>query len=404
MSKSVLYIHSCGSFGGSSRSLTELLLAFSKDDVSPYILTQRGHVCDFFKKAGAKVISVPGIVQFDNTNIGYYRSFRWLILLREFYYLIHTIFGLLKARRNWKDIQIIHINDITPIFAGIIAKILFRKPLVMHVRCLHAPEKTPLRSQFLVYLIHKYVDQVISIDETVKASLPNGISSQVIHNGFNPDSSLVKGEASQFSHLFGKRKLNLAIVGGLIPLKGIMELLKAAKMAVDQDLDINFFIVGKNPRQLKGAKAYVLKKLGLAHDMEKEIRDYIKKHKLGEHVHLLGFLSNTTDLFKNIDVLCFPSHLDAPGRPVFEAALMKKASIIAISNPKSDSVIANETAICIPSKDPDALFKGILHFYNNPLEVERMGELAYRLAEKNFNILNNANKMAKIYDALLSKS
>jgi len=88
MSVSVLYIHHCGVFGGSSRSLLEIIKAFPEKSVKPYLITQKGITSKIFKDLGIETIETIGISQFDNTKIGYYRGFRWLILLREFFYII----------------------------------------------------------------------------------------------------------------------------------------------------------------------------------------------------------------------------------------------------------------------------------------------------------------------------
>jgi glycosyltransferase involved in cell wall biosynthesis len=117
-----------------------------------------------------------------------------------------------------------------------------------------------------------------------------------------------------------------------------------------------------------------------------------------DHVHLIDFTSNIHKIYEAIDILCFPSHLNAVGRPVLEAALFKVPSIVAITNPIDDTIIDNETGICIKPKDPKGLADAIEYFYSRPEEITRMGELAYKLALKNFDIKKNAKKILEIYE------
>jgi glycosyltransferase involved in cell wall biosynthesis len=93
--------------------------------------------------------------------------------------------------------------------------------------------------------------------------------------------------------------------------------------------------------------------------------------------------------------------LDACGRPVFEAAFSRVPSIVAVSDPKPDTIIDGETGICIPPRDPKALADAVEYFCTQPSEVERMGEAAYRLAMENFDIAANASKMLAIYRHLV---
>lgn len=103
-------------------------------------------------------------------------------------------------------------------------------------------------------------------------------------------------------------------------------------------------------------------------------------------------------------MLCFPSHLNAAGRPVFEAAFFKVPSIVAMQNPRADTMIDGETGICIAPKDAQALARAIEYFYARPEEVRRMGEAAYRLALRDFDTKKNACRMLAIYQQCRSSA
>ena len=104
---SVLYFHHSGYYGGASRSLLEMIEAFPDKEVEPFLLTQTGRVGEIFRERGIDVIETVGISQFDHTRYGHYRSFRWLILLREIFYFPFTVSAIIKARLKWKNIEII---------------------------------------------------------------------------------------------------------------------------------------------------------------------------------------------------------------------------------------------------------------------------------------------------------
>ena len=60
-----------------------------------------------------------------------------------------------------------------------------------------------------------------------------------------------------------------------------------------------------------------------------------------------------------MDVLCFPSHYDAPGRPIFEAAFFGVPSIVAVRNPRPDTLVDGETGLAIRPHDADELAEAI---------------------------------------------
>jgi len=184
----VLYLHPAGAFGGASKSLIELWLAANKiKRIDAHVLTPAGTACDAFKRAGMETIKTIGLSQFDHTRYGFYRKLRWLILLREFLFLLFTLFSLLKIRCKHKDFDLIHVNEITLLPSALIAKWLFKLPMVVHIRSVQYPDLASWRSRWVFKLLDKMASELICIDETVRASVPSYIQTTVIHNSINVD-------------------------------------------------------------------------------------------------------------------------------------------------------------------------------------------------------------------------
>lgn len=404
MKLSVVYIHPIGIFGGASRSLLELLRAFSGDSIQPYVVSQKGQVAFILAGANISVVTASGLAQFDNTFFSYYRGLRWLVLMRELAFLLPTYMVLTAAKKRWKSVDIIHVNELTAIPTAIIAKHLFKAPLVVHVRSVQRPMTDGLRGKLLKYLIRRYVDQLVAIDCTVRESLPEDLSVEIVRNGFPfaevRQTKSDQGIARRFSPT---TPLRVGCVGGLLKLKGVYEFVEAARLCVQAGLAVEFFIVGENPRNLRGIKAYLLKRFGFAADVRTDLESLINKYDLGDRVRLKGFTADVKSVYDSIDVLCFPSHLNACGRPVFEAAFSRVPSIVAVDKPLEDTIVNGQTGICIPAKSPIAIAEAVTFFYSHPDELERMGEAAYQLAKKNFDIDLNAKKMFDIYKRLLKK-
>jgi len=285
----------------------------------------------------------------------------------------------------------------------VLTKLIFKKPVVVHVRSLQQTEKTYLRIRLIKFVLKHFSDDIIAIDETVKTSIPKGLTVDVIHNGFSLElqNLSVGKEKSNLLPQVSRDTLKVGMVGTLLLMKGVYEFIEAARICKEKKYNIHFIFAGDNPRRVKGIKGFILRKFKFVYDVKSDIENLIHKYGMEKIVHLIKFTPNILEIYKNIDILCFPSHLNAVGRPVFEAAFFKIPSIVAITNPMKDTIIDKKTGICIEAKNPKALVDAIEYFYLNPKEIKRMGKSAYKLAMKNFDSKKNALKVLQIYNKLI---
>jgi glycosyltransferase involved in cell wall biosynthesis len=395
----ILYIHHAGAFGGASCSLLELIESFPPDAVVPHLVTPRGSVVPSFAARGVDIIGTAGISRFDHTRYGHYRGKRWLLLLREAWYLPFTLLALVRARLRWKNIAIVHVNEVISLAAIVLAKVLFRCPVVVHVRSVQQGHDGGRRTALVRHVLERWADSVVAIDETVRRSLPPGIPADVVHNGIAPGASAAPQRAT------GDRKgpLRVALVGNLLPLKGVREFIEAARLCRDRNLSVEFRLVGANVRELKGIAGWALQRTGFAVDLHAEVARFVAQHRLEANVRMVGFTADVDAIYRDIDLLCFPSHLDAVGRPVFEAALYRVPSIVALSDPLPDTLVPRETGLCVPPGNPGALADAVEYFCRNPAEIRRMGEAACQLALSNFDSRKNAARVLEIYRGLLAR-
>ncbi|MEQ9165111.1 MAG: glycosyltransferase family 4 protein, partial [Fulvivirga sp.] len=314
-----------------------------------------------------------------------------LIVLRELFYLPSTIFSIAKIRRAHPDISIAHINDIQDFLSAFLIKKLLRIPVVIHIR---GPlmRRHGFRHKFLMWALKNSVNQVIAIDETVRDSLGANVSVKVIHNGFiiNDQPRRVKPP----------QQLVVGMVSSLLRFKGVLEFVEAARICKEQGLNIKFSILGGRENLGSNVIDKVLRFIGLQHEIEKDVLSRIERYNIQDIFSLYPFTEKIDNFYQTISVLCFPSHINAVGRPVFEAGFYRIPSIVAISNPKPDAITHMQTGLCIEEKNPENLASAIKYFYNNPSEIDRMGENANSLANKNYDIKKNAMKVLEVYSTL----
>ena len=396
----VLYIHFTGAFGGASRSLFEALSELPPDEIRPMFLTQRGSVVDFFSELGPVVCS-RGLSQFDNTRYSHYRGVRWLVLLREMAYIPLTIHALSTASRRFGDVDLVHVNEFTGLMTLWLSKIYFKAPALVHVRSVARGERSSLRTRFENYLFRKLAAGVVAIDQNVRASLPSDLPVKVIHNSFRVQAQLDTDATLRSLSKLRLGSFKVGFVGNLLKVKGIYELLHAALSLREKGIDVEFIIVGDDAKPSSGFLSRIVKLLGLQQNSKADVERFLDFHKLRSTVHLFGFTSNIGQFYRQMDVICFPSHFDAPGRPIFEAAFYNVPSIVAVTSPCDDTLIHGETGLAISAKSSEEISIAIEYMISHPEKRVAMGRAAFELAKANFDAKRNSDELLVFYKELI---
>ena len=400
----VLFVHAIGAKGGASRSLYELVSKFPEGQVEPHFILVKGTSIKYFKEISPNVIETIGLSKFDNTEYSKYQGFRWLILLREVFYIPFTVCALVRARIKWKTFDIIHLNEITILIPGLLAKALFPgAKLVVHVRSVQSRNFSSRRTKAIGALLKRKADLIICIDRTVAKSIENQENVHVVNNSFQKNDVAASLDAYREMFFPYRNYLKVGYVGNLLRSKGILEVVEAARLLAEKNADVVFFVAGGMARKGNTAINWTLDVLKINQNVNKEMINQIKVHALESRFVFLGHIDDLDCFYSNIDIICFPGYLDAPGRPILEGAFYGKPSIACISSPTSDTFVDYETGIAIPPKNPQGLCQAILHFKENPKSLKEMSVAALRLAEKNFNPQKNALKVVRLYKMILEK-
>lgn len=401
MSIKVLYIDGDGPLGGASRSLFEAVKNLPEGEVEPFFFISRGTALKFYSQVARDIITVRGMTKFDNTRYGYYRGARWLILLRELFNFPFMLLGLLKAKWKWKKFDIIHVNEFVYIVPGLLAKWLFEARLVVHVRALSRVDDRSIRVRVINKIFERWVDEVIAIDGNVRATLSPTTAVCIINNSFTPVAdSVSESKLVDFFNAVPASALKVGFVGNIHYSKGIVEIFEAAKLIAKAERNVEFIVVGGITTGDKGLKAWLLERFGFAQNAGSDIESLVKSERMTGTFHMLGATLNIKYVYDRIDVLLFPSHFDAPGRPVFEAGFSAVPSIVAVTHPTPDTFVHGITGLAIKAKDPRALAEAILFMLDHPADRERMGRESHKLALRNFSPVVNSKKLFEVYSRL----
>lgn len=388
----ILYTQHVSALGGSSRSLFELIKNLSSDaDVT--VVCPEGKYAELLRAEGVRVETILGVPQFDNTRYGYYRGLRWLILIRELFYLPFLFFKIISLRKEKYDL--VHINDITQIYSLIFSRYFLSKNIVMHCRAMYL-EKQNFRTKILRNIFNKFAKAIIPIDESVSNTLVNIKNKHIIHNGMSIENiHLVSNKREKFT---------IGIVANFQRYKGIVEYIDAANICINErGLDVKFIIFGASYNNSFSLKERILQLFGFRENLDAVIKEKFDKYEFGDKMELKGYVHNADDIYNEIDLHVFPSHLNAAGRPVFEAGFYKVPSIVAIDNPFDDAIIHNQTGICIKEKDPIALANAIEKLYYDRELLAKMGDESYKLVHKYYNSKKNSLEIYNLYQQIIKE-
>jgi glycosyltransferase involved in cell wall biosynthesis len=399
----VLYLHHVGVPGGSTRSLFNAVKRLQLDGIAPFFVCKKGPNIEELRKLDWPTISTIGLSQFDNASNSFYHGLRWLILLREFVFLPFTCVALLRAKFRWgKTIKIIHANEFTLFPTAVLAKLIFKVPLVIHARATQT-NRCPLRTKLFQTLMSRTCACLIPIDSAVSVTFDVSCQKQIIHNGEAVPSSLERLE-----NVAGdSTPLRVGIVANFLRYKGVLDFIEAAAICVSllQDFNIEFQIIGETFSKRGSFRTTLLNGLGFSHDVKEEALSLMKQKGLESKIKLCGFKKHPGEIYSNLDILCFPSHLNAVGRPVFEAAFYGIPSIVALRDLKNhDSIRHDETGIIVPEKNPRALADAIVSLARNPKRVRELGCAARTLALNEFDIAKNAKRLLELYQELTARN
>ncbi len=393
----VLYLHPAGAYGGASKSLIELYQILSRYGVRSTVLTPSGSAAAAFAEAGMSVIEILGLSQFDNTRYGHYRGLRWLILLRELALLPVSLLAIWRLRG--RQFNVLHVNEVTLLPLALFAKLLLGLPMVVHVRSLQCAPGSNRRTRLVGRWLGRYADAVVPIDHTVARTLDRNLALNIVHNGLRV---AVSSHSTNAPRPAGQ-PMRVGFMGVLIALKGVYELIEAMRILKERDVNIECVIAGENARELHGVRAWALRKLGFARDVRTELEQLIQRHGLEQQVRLVGFVKDVHAVYQTLDVLCFASHLNAAGRPVFEAAFFEVPSVVAVDDPLPDAVVHGQTGLAIPRPDPGLIADALQSLVQDEAFRMTLGRGARAWALEQFAIENSAAAVLRIYQQLSSR-
>lgn len=220
-----------------------------------------------------------------------------------------------------------------------------------------------------------------SIHQGVKA---NRI--QVIYNSITPFEikETTRKEGRSYLQLSSTNIFVLSI-GRLVYEKGHEFLIRAMAKVRDSNDNVKTYICGSGP-------------------LYEDLDGLIKELRLQEHVKLLGYTEDLTQLLASADVFALPSRWEGLPMALLEA-MMAGLPIIATQVSGVEEVVENRKhGLLIPTGDVDALAEAILQLAKSQDQRRKMGLLSRTHVLENYSISVMASKYLDLIFSLKEKT
>ena len=173
---------------------------------------------------------------------------------------------------------------------------------------------------------------------------------------------------------------NFLFIGRLLKEKGIFDFIEAAKIVKQQYPKAKFTVLGNidadNPGALHSEQVQELVATGLI--------DYP------------GQVSNVVDWITNSDVFVLPSYREGVPRSTQEAMAVGRAIITTDVPGCRETVVEGVNGFIVPKWNPQALAEKMIHFIENPEQIQVMGEQSYKIAQEKFDARKVNERLLKI--------
>ena len=235
-------------------------------------------------------------------------------------------------------------------------------------------------TQVLFRLLEYRFDYRVFISKTVSASWNFDKENSKNSIVYNP---IENKKISNFKSV--KKPFRILFVGRLLDFKNAILIVKSVKEILKTNSDIQLKIAGNGPEF-------------------DTIYKYIKKHKLDSHISMLGFCKELDFVYKESDVIVFPS-LWSSGLPLvaLEASQYNLALVASDITGIKEFITDNQNGLLFKSNSYFDLAKKILFLKNNPDKIDLLAENLKVLVSEVFSISKYSEKYLKIYEALLRK-
>ncbi|GIW61822.1 MAG: hypothetical protein KatS3mg089_0674 [Patescibacteria group bacterium] len=367
--------------GGAETFMCSLVTEFLKQGHTVCLATDSEKYAKLYKNLKVTINKIPFILDISGNWKGLVKSILRLPIAIAYYS------SLLRSYKN-NNVHLILMSGFSEKLLVSFLTLFIKIPVVWIEYGPLAPIiKRNFSLPFVLYtLISKIPKRIIVPTENTKKSLLNDIYIApskiiVIPCGI----VLHKKKHNRKKPKYLKNKIVIGNVSRLTREKGQQLLINAMPDILSKNPQVHLLLVGDGPD-----KEY--------------FSELIKKLNISKSVTLTGFVKNTDDYYRQMDIFVFPTiwPLEGFGLVMVEAMDYGLPIIAHNSGPVPEIVKNNNTGLLVPLDDKNALIYAILSLVTNQALRERLGGAGRRRAVNLFDIEKISKKYEKVFYEAIS--
>jgi glycosyltransferase involved in cell wall biosynthesis len=285
--------------------------------------------------------------------------------------------------------ELIHANN-EPLCnrAALMVAKLLRVPCICHVR------GTPTGSTMMKWT-YGLVDHFIPVSHWISAGIcklgiPSG-QQTVIYDGIALEKLDPAVMTRGFRQTFGlpPDAFVVGLVGLLIPWKGQMLFLDAAKKIKEAIPNVQLLIIGGTPKE--------------CHTYEQKLRNRVKHEDMRSFVHFTGHVDDMPQVYADLDVAVSASTSPEPlGTMVIETMASGRPLVAPNHGGAAEMAVHEQHALLFEPNDANSLSDMIIRLFKDESLRTRLGQAARMKALATFDISTHVDSVVAVYDELLS--
>jgi glycosyltransferase involved in cell wall biosynthesis len=216
--------------------------------------------------------------------------------------------------------------------------------------------------------------------ELVEAGVPAS-SVVVIHNGVRLSPGPARSRATSLPPENGRGAV-VAMVGRIVPQKGVGPFLHAASDVLKHFPRTEFLVAGEGPaRERYEAEACALG--------------------ISNKVRFTGYLRDITSLYAAIDIMALPSLTEGLPMAILEAMAAEKAVVASRVGAIPDVITDRETGLLVEPGDATGLARALCNLISDGRLRARLAQDGRALIEKSFSAEKMARSYLRLYETMI---
>jgi len=194
-----------------------------------------------------------------------------------------------------------------------------------------------------------------------------------IGNGVDVE-SVERADAANLDREFGARPEQpvIGFVGRIVREKGIVELVRAMRLVLDEQPNAILLVVGDTLESERD------------HETSRILRHEIQAHGMTKSIKFAGFRQDVPGLLQAMDIFVLPSYREGMPRSILEAMAAGVPVVATNIRGCREEIVDGETGYLVPVGDERALAEAILRVLSSPERREALGKAGHARASNKF--------------------